>query len=51
MRLNPLDQECANCKHRKVHADEYPCKDCNWEGEEKGYPHWEPAEVNNGFNR
>lgn len=43
--MNPLDQECANCKYRKVRAENPPCKDCNWEGEEKGYPYWESAQA------
>lgn len=51
IKLNPSDQDCKNCKHRKLSMLTPPCKDCHWEGEETGYTHWEPAEVDNGFNR
>lgn len=43
--MDPKDQECKNCRHRKLSMLTLPCKDCCWEGEEVGYTHWEQEEV------
>lgn len=45
--MNPAEQECKDCKYKKLSMLEMPCKKCQWEGEEIGYPYWEPAEVEN----
>lgn len=43
--MNVEDQECKDCKYRKLSLFDEPCKSCHWEGGEVGYTYWEPAEV------
>ncbi len=43
--MDAKDQECKNCRHRKLSMLTPPCKDCHWEGEEVGYTFWEQEEV------